>query len=390
MLWTGLSLYYLFVLLGVIFHTTLISSLFGIFGKSTKDKDMSSIGYEEIRYLEYMKQMLNKDNPVLCDIGFYIGEYTDKFLEHFPNGRVWGFEPNAKSYGKAVLKFKGNDRVNIANMAVGYYDGVAELYCIESGNEGMSSLYFRDKYFPQMDCQTKITEVITLDDDVYFSQTHMDIVKIDTEGSEFDVLKGMDYILDTIPPKFIQLEVGETYLDAGITFRQVIEYLYAKRYIVYNRNFDIISPNNVTENYDVQNYLAEYIENERMMPELGNLCFGNPGRVGRYEVERDWGVVFDILMGSLNGDCYGVDYENDIFEIHPYYWGECTCEDQNENGYHTPDCLLMRPNFVYKPTGYKLEWYKYAMRDAYANMDLSIKEFAEMVLHCANSVEKEK
>ena len=144
---------------------------------------MSYIGYEEIEYLKYMKQMLNKDNAILCDVGFYIGEYTDRFLEYFPNGKVWGFEPNAKSYDKAVLKFKGNDRVNIANMAVGYYDGIAELYCIESGNEGMSSLYFRDKYFPQMDCQTKIAEVITLDDDVYFSQTPMDIVKIETAGS---------------------------------------------------------------------------------------------------------------------------------------------------------------------------------------------------------------
>ena len=128
------------------------------------------------------------------------------------------------------------------------------------------------------------------------------------------------------------------------------------------------------------------------MPELGNLCFGNPGRAGRYEIERDWESIFEILLEELYSDCYGEDYENDTFEMHPYYWGECTCGDDDKDGAenHSPDCLLMRPNFVYKPTGYKLEWYKYAMRDAYANMDLSIKEFTEMVLHCANSVEKEK
>lgn len=220
-----------------------------------------NIGYEEIEYLKYIKQMLNSDSAVLLDIGFYIGEYTDKFLELFPEGKVWGFEPNAKSYDKAAEKFKNDNRVNIENMAVGNYAGIAELYCIDSGNEGMSSLYFRDKYFPKMNCRTqKFTEVIVLDDDIYFSQNQIDVAKIDTEGSELDVLLGMDYILDTIPPQYIQFECGETYEDAGITLKQVVEFLYSKRYIVYNSRFDIINPENVREDYNVQNYLAEYVK----------------------------------------------------------------------------------------------------------------------------------
>lgn len=49
---------------------------------------------------------------------------------------------------------------------------------------------------------------------------------------------------------------------------------------------------------------------------------------------------------------------------------------------HRDDCAYVLPNFVYKPTGYELEWYKYPLRDSYANMEVSEKEFIEMILKC--------
>jgi len=48
-------------------------------------------------------------------------------------------------------------------------------------------------------------------------------VKIDTEGFEFDVLKGLH---DTLPHiKSIQFEYGGTFIDNNITLQQVIGYL---------------------------------------------------------------------------------------------------------------------------------------------------------------------
>ena len=56
---------------------------------------------------------------------------------------------------------------------------------------------------------------------------------------------------------------------------------------------------------------------------------------------------------------------------------------------HDADCKLERPNFLYKPTGYELEWYKYPLRGAVASADLNANQFAAMIDHCVQSLRKE-
>ena len=53
--------------------------------------------------------------------------------------------------------------------------------------------------------------------------TYIDFLKIDTEGYELKVLKGFEEFLKNV--KIIQFEYGGTYLDANITFKEVIDYL---------------------------------------------------------------------------------------------------------------------------------------------------------------------
>ena len=46
------------------------------------------------------------------------------------------------------------------------------------------------------------------------------------------------------------------------------------------------------------------------------------------------------------------------------------------------------PNFVYKPTGLEISWYKYPMRDAYSNQDVSVVEFAKILEDCKQSMKE--
>lgn len=128
--------------------------------------------------------------------------------------------------------------------------------------------------------------------------------------------------------------------------------------------------------------------------ELGNLIFGHSR--GEYQIPRTDAFespMFD-LMDTIQKDCspYGTDFENDVFTMSRYWWGDCSCgadaEDMSDEYIviHKSDCGLVRPNFFYKPTGYKLMWYKYAMRDAYANQKLTPKQFREMMDKCIESV----
>ena len=135
--------------------------------------------------------------------------------------------------------------------------------------------------------------------------------------------------------------------------------------------------------------------------ELGNSLFGHSR--GLFHVERgDFERVFRETLLAMGFDGYGhygydrdgnriedaphrdcvkkypnkrrdFGFENDTFVLRPYYWGG------NSRA-------ARRPNFVFKPTGYQLKWYKYPLRDAYANRNLALADFEEMLKRCAESV----
>ena len=82
---------------------------------------------------------------------------------------------------------------------------------------------------------------------------------------------------------------------------------------------------------------------------------------------------FDSFKGNQEAIIENLLAENDTFVLRPYYWGG------NSRA-------ARRPNFVFKPTGYQLKWYKYPLRDAYANKDISFGDFCTMLGKCAESV----
>ena len=116
--------------------------------------------------------------------------------------------------------------------------------------------------------------------------------------------------------------------------------------------------------------------------ELGNLLFGNSR--GQFKLpDRDivssdeWANLKEKVNINFYGipndesDFYGFD--NDAFTIRPYYWGE----DGN---------MAELPNFLYKPTGFKIHWYKYPFRDSYMNQDLNREEILKIFDKCIHSI----
>lgn len=66
-------------------------------------------------------------------------------------------------------------------------------------------------------------------------------------------------------------------------------------------------------------------------------------------------------------------FENDVFVLRPYYWGL-----SNE--------IAEKPNFEYKPTDFKLKCYKYFMRGATCNKEITKDEFRDIVKNCISSL----
>lgn len=188
--------------------------------------------------------------------------------------------------------------------------------------------------------------------------------------------------------------------------------------------------------------------------ELGNMVFGNSR--GEHSVPRGAGFeeelsrLFDSYAPDRDSSWreYGVAFENDVFRVFPYYWGDCDCGSDCPK--HKPDCDVVTkwgawvddrlryscgkpnkagfanvnmnkmaeydkkfpapkcscgeeekwepkeeclqtcstriPNFHYKPTNFRLDWYKYPLRDSYSNQKIGLKEFKKMIDACISSL----
>lgn len=76
---------------------------------------------------------------------------------------------------------------------------------------------------------------------------------------------------------------------------------------------------------------------------------------------------------------YGANIETQVFMMHRFCWcdsEDCAwCWDESEKGERAP-------NFHHKPSGLKVNWYKYIGRDIVVNKQLSIPELAKVLADC--------
>ena len=131
-----------------------------------------------------MRQLVEEGNTVL-DIGANIGYYSILFSKVVGDqGEIHSFEPFVDNHKLLFANTIINDCHNVTTYqkAVGALNGKTDLYISEENN-GDHQLFASDGRVPVT------AEVISIDQ--YFSDKHIDFIKIDTQGSEFNILKGM-------------------------------------------------------------------------------------------------------------------------------------------------------------------------------------------------------
>ena len=117
-----------------------------------------------------------------------------------------------------------------------------------------------------------------------------------------------------------------------------------------------------------------------------------------YSLDRDdeYEILFDNFLTRefrhLNGvytDEYYGGFENDVFYLRSFYWGECSCggdgDDMTSPDLHQKECLLYKPNFIYKKNGFELHWYKHPLRGNSCNHNISTEYFEDIIKQCIQS-----
>lgn len=198
---------------------------FYVKNKSTYEKCLSETKFNANDKLIFVDVGCNI-NPVL---GGTLDDFTELALRKYPNSSCVGIEPlHWQSYAE---KWKDDNRVSLIKNGLWNNEEQKILYVpsvnTEMTSHGLSSLFNRECF---KDYQNYIIEhtidCITLDSLIQkYNLDIIDYLKIDTEGAEFPILQGSSNALKNKKIKYIQLEYGGTYNDAGYNIQSVIDYL---------------------------------------------------------------------------------------------------------------------------------------------------------------------
>ena len=183
-----------------------------------------------------MQKLSVSDKPVIFDVGANIGQTVKNFTRIFRQCSVHAFEPSRVTFHSLennTRSFRAGRDVRdviVNNCALGSTCGTQTF--IENSHPDMSSFLE-----PSRDCWGEITaesrvEVNTVD--AYCHKQgidHIDILKTDTQGFDFEVLKGSQRLLDGNRIHMIYMEIifSDMYTDQP-SFEVIYQFLMDNRF----------------------------------------------------------------------------------------------------------------------------------------------------------------
>lgn len=158
-----------------------------------------------------------KDDSIIVDVGACYGEYALVCANMAKKGLIVAIEPNPYHFELLKKGVKSNNFTNIilVNKALSDKEGKMKFYIGNKHSEGSSlfksnAIQYNGKY------ETIETDVTTLDKLLYSLGIHkIDILKLDTEGTELKILKGAKKILQNSTNLKMLTEFGSNAIFAS-------------------------------------------------------------------------------------------------------------------------------------------------------------------------------
>ncbi|MFB6199896.1 MAG: FkbM family methyltransferase [Candidatus Nanohaloarchaea archaeon] len=180
----------------------------------------------ELEQLSYLKDRL-REGETFVDVGASFGLFSC-FVAENTSADIVAFEPRPSNTAFLTLNNFFYDRgIEIFEKACSDETGKTEFH-LSKNTGGMNSLEERDT-------SERVIEVETVELKRVVSEA--DVVKIDVEGAEFQVLKGMHEMLDDNQPEILlELHKEELLQLFGTSKQEVLDYLHGKGYEI-KKNF---------------------------------------------------------------------------------------------------------------------------------------------------------
>jgi FkbM family methyltransferase len=188
-------------------------------------RNLDPVGHAQAEYpvVEKVLSFLGTGG-VFCDIGSNVGLYAILAAKKLgEQGRVLAFEPYSQAYSHLQDNIKLNEATNVTafNKAVGETRGTAQL---NMGEENADSSLVRSPTGRDLGHET--VEVISMDEFIDSERLPVPrVVKIDVEGFEYSVLKGMRRTLAAPACQLVCCEVHPSLLPPEISPQSIPAFL---------------------------------------------------------------------------------------------------------------------------------------------------------------------
>jgi len=167
-----------------------------------------------------LSKVLVKEDSVVIDVRTYRGGYKIRFTKKALKGKVIAIEPNSENYKFLLLNIYYNNVKNVIVYNTIAYSHITKLKFFENKDVPAMSRVVTDN------SNNLEIEAITLDEiSKSIKLKKIDLIKIDTEGSEYEILKGSEYTLKLT--KYLIIEVSTD-------LKQILDFLEEGGFIVIN------------------------------------------------------------------------------------------------------------------------------------------------------------
>lgn len=169
-----------------------------------------------------------KEDGIFIDVGANIGLYSCYAAALYPIMEIHAFEAMPLNHLRLMENVQLNDNtfIEIYNKAIGHHTCKAELYIPENftGASGAQVGNPMDEhgeaFVPQ---KTYDMQQVSLDDFCAIQEIKPTYIKIDIDGHELGVVRGMDRLIKDKIPESILIEVNKDKTDAGLLIQYFAE-----------------------------------------------------------------------------------------------------------------------------------------------------------------------
>lgn len=159
--------------------------------------------FSQKKNFTFIKNIVGKKINIFFDIGFHKGETSILVNQYFSVTKIHAFEPNPNvvnifnksNFKNLILVNKGVGRKNCKkSFFINNFSPINSFYKADpqSTHTVLKKRILKSLYSEDINCKQTEVDIITLKDYCMKNNINLiDILKIDTEGSEYDVIVGL-------------------------------------------------------------------------------------------------------------------------------------------------------------------------------------------------------